>query len=75
MHGASEFPVPVILVDSGYEPLTCGKGSPDWTRTSNPAINSRMLCQLSYGGPAACCDGTSGYPIVSTVADARVGSR
>ena len=25
-------------------------GSPDWTRTSNPSINSRMLCQLSYGG-------------------------
>ena len=24
--------------------------SPDWTRTSNPSINSRMLCQLSYGG-------------------------
>jgi 8-oxo-dGTP pyrophosphatase MutT (NUDIX family) len=27
------------------------RGSPDWTRTSNPSINSRMLCQLSYGGP------------------------
>jgi hypothetical protein len=26
--------------------------SPDWTRTSNPSINSRMLCQLSYGGPS-----------------------
>jgi hypothetical protein len=26
--------------------------SPDWTRTNNPAINSRMLCQLSYGGRA-----------------------
>lgn len=26
------------------------RGSPDWTRTSNPSINSRMLCQLSYGG-------------------------
>jgi hypothetical protein len=25
--------------------------SPDWTRTSNPSINSRMLCQLSYRGP------------------------
>ena len=30
-----------------------GKGSPGWTRTNNPAINSRMLCQLSYGGPGA----------------------
>lgn len=24
--------------------------SPNWTRTSNRSINSRMLCQLSYGG-------------------------
>lgn len=24
--------------------------SPRWTRTINPSINSRMLCQLSYGG-------------------------
>jgi hypothetical protein len=33
------------------EALTWGLCSSDWTRTSNPAINSRMLCQLSYGGP------------------------
>ena len=26
--------------------------SPAWTRTKNPPINSRMLCQLSYGGSA-----------------------
>ena len=26
--------------------------SPGWTRTNNRPINSRMLCQLSYGGPA-----------------------
>src|SRR5829696_940860 len=25
-------------------------GSPGWTRTSNPSVNSRMLCQLSYRG-------------------------
>ncbi|CAK7284776.1 hypothetical protein SGPA1_30649 [Streptomyces misionensis JCM 4497] len=25
--------------------------SPDWTRTSNLPVNSRLLCQLSYGGP------------------------
>jgi hypothetical protein len=43
--------VSVILVSFGFEALTCGKGSPEWTRTTNPAINSRMLCQLSYGGP------------------------
>jgi hypothetical protein len=30
-----------------------GLCSPEWTRTTNPAINSRMLCQLSYGGPVA----------------------
>jgi len=33
------------------EALTWRLCSSDWTRTSNPAINSRMLCQLSYGGP------------------------
>jgi len=31
-------------------PETGAFSSPDWTRTSNPSINSRMLCQLSYGG-------------------------
>lgn len=34
----------------GAHALTYWFGSPDWTRTSNPSINSRMLCQLSYGG-------------------------
>ena len=48
-----EFLVLVILAGPVYKALTCGKGSPEWTRTTNPAINSRMLCQLSYGGPAA----------------------
>src|SRR4051794_25539049 len=27
--------------------MTC---SPGWTRTNNPPVNSRMLCQLSYRG-------------------------
>jgi hypothetical protein len=36
--------------------------SPDWTRTNNPAINSRMLCQLSYGGSA----GATRWPVEST---------
>lgn len=35
-------------------PAFAGAGSsfcsPNWTRTSNRSINSRMLCQLSYGG-------------------------
>jgi hypothetical protein len=43
----------MILMNEGYEAVTCGKGSPEWTRTTNPAINSRMLCQLSYGGTVA----------------------
>jgi hypothetical protein len=48
-----EFLVLAILDCRAYEALTCGLGSPEWTRTTNPAINSRMLCQLSYGGPVA----------------------
>ncbi len=27
-----------------------GRSSPGWTRTNNPPVNSRMLCQLSYRG-------------------------
>jgi hypothetical protein len=34
-------------------PLTCIDGSPGWTRTNNPPVNSRMLCQLSYRGSCA----------------------
>ena len=30
-----------------------GLSSPGWTRTNNPPVNSRMLCQLSYRGSAA----------------------
>ena len=26
------------------------RSSPGWTRTNNPSVNSRMLCQLSYRG-------------------------
>ena len=33
----------------GDRPSRCAC-SPRWTRTINPAINSRMLCQLSYRG-------------------------
>jgi hypothetical protein len=29
------------------------RSSPGWTRTNNPPVNSRMLCQLSYRGSAA----------------------
>jgi hypothetical protein len=36
----------------GTEALTRGLflSSPGWTRTNNPPVNSRMLCQLSYRG-------------------------
>jgi len=33
----------------GSEPII--KSSPIWTRTKNLPVNSRLLCQLSYGGP------------------------
>jgi hypothetical protein len=37
--------------------VTCGNAcSPGWTRTSNPLINSQMLCQLSYRGLPARAD-------------------
>ena len=32
------------------EKLTGFFGSPSWTRTNDPAVNSRMLYQLSYRG-------------------------
>ncbi len=37
-----------VLPDSGRAEVPfC---SSNWARTSDPSINSRMLCQLSYGG-------------------------
>jgi integrase len=33
-----------------HEVPTGTKNSPGWTRTNNPPVNSRMLCQLSYRG-------------------------
>ena len=70
--GSGEFPVSVTLVSFGFEALTCGKGSPEWTRTTNPAINSRMLCQLSYGGPVARRRREAQYLIGSMRAGGRV---
>ncbi len=32
---------------------TISVSSPGWTRTNNPPVNSRMLCQLSYRGQRA----------------------
>lgn len=40
--------------------------SPGWARTSDNSINSRVLCQLSYRGPAA--DATQeGYPTCASL--------
>src|SRR5262249_18349250 len=40
-HDPDPLPLDFIIADS-----------PGWTRTNNPPVNSRMLCQLSYRGPA-----------------------
>jgi hypothetical protein len=44
----------LILIRSPGQATDLGFCSSGWTRTNNPAINSRMLCQLSYGGPFGC---------------------
>jgi hypothetical protein len=36
-----------------WPPLQPFLSSPGWTRTNNPPVNSRMLCQLSYWGKRA----------------------
>src|SRR6266705_2474121 len=45
----------------------CGlfQSSPGWTRTNNPPVNSRMLCQLSYRGrqPPDCTGALSLDPV------------
>ena len=38
------------LVPSARRHVTRLGSSPGWTRTNNPSVNSRMLCQLSYRG-------------------------
>lgn len=42
-------------------PRTLSQSSPNWTRTNNPSINSRMLCQLSYGGSVLVTGSHAGY--------------
>ena len=44
-----------LAIDSVWRERTTRKSSPGWTRTNNPPVNSRMLCQLSYRGLAADC--------------------
>src|SRR4051794_16146763 len=39
-----------LRVQGAIQPVTCCYRSPGWTRTNNPSVNSRMLCQLSYRG-------------------------
>ena len=52
LHEADTSLNPALLKQYGRQ---AGRGSeressPGWTRTSNPPVNSRMLCQLSYAG-------------------------
>ena len=53
--------------------FTCAdRCSPGWTRTTNPSVNSRMLCQLSYRGLACPRGSTADRGL--TLAYVRVGS-
>jgi hypothetical protein len=43
----------ILSTELRTESLACAGlfcSSPGWTRTNNPPVNSRMLCQLSYRG-------------------------
>ena len=51
MEGAPEA-APSMLVRGRSVPNPAVLDSPGWTRTNNPPVNSRMLCQLSYRGTA-----------------------
>jgi hypothetical protein len=44
----------VPRTEKSPRPVAWGDGSPGWTRTNNPPVNSRMLCQLSYRGTLLC---------------------
>ena len=47
------FPPLVTHLTDGFKLFARGqedRNSPGWTRTNNPPVNSRMLCQLSYRG-------------------------
>ena len=45
-------PAPPPLDDESSVLAGLSSYSPGWTRTNNPPVNSRMLCQLSYRGTA-----------------------
>ena len=61
----------VTCVSAGHEPFCCC--SPGWTRTNNPPINSRMLCQLSYRGSLVQRGETLASP--DTAGEIRAGRR
>jgi hypothetical protein len=49
-----------VVAETPEMPLSCTNPcSPGWTRTSNPSVNSRTLCQLSYRGSCATRDDSS----------------
>ena len=41
-----------FVAQKSKTPVSCDTGvnSPSWARTNDTAVNSRVLCQLSYGG-------------------------
>jgi hypothetical protein len=47
--------------------------SPGWTRTNNPPVNSRMLCQLSYRGPVRPTDCSHALKLFRTACTASLG--
>ena len=51
------------------------ESSPGWTRTNNPPVNSRMLCQLSYRGLAAAIVARFSISSRSAAIDSASGSR
>ncbi len=57
-----------VLGNTKAQAFGLGGCSPGWTRTSNPSVNSRMLCQLSYEGSLVSFPGISPARRLSTVA-------
>src|SRR5438552_3017025 len=49
-HISSAPEVGIDVPQNGYLGPLERESSPGWTRTNNPPVNSRMLCQLSYRG-------------------------
>ena len=60
------------MEECGFAHHSIGLNSPGWTRTNNPPVNSRMLCQLSYRGSLGRKSlAKLGFDLLERVADAR----